>query len=493
VDNEAVGQVKQNPIARKKTEIVVLTRERMSGIGEYRFSFYGIAVGPPFPPTAKMIWHPPERATNFKFVDPEPEPGGPPFVWNLPVDPVSGSTPFCTVFYNDGSSPLDEVHTFTMQSGGQETTKSITYSLPDLSASPVQSTQRLAASAPHPALQDDYYLWMNILWIRPEGSALTTSLCQGYADLLQSESTFFALRFPVQPPTLAYTEPYTLPVVFRGSYSPTLSLVQLGPYSEIFAASLEYRPQYHTFAENELPATPGERWLALGVASTPTITCPQGLDVASGDWLFEPRFYLDFGGVQDTCADCVLPLYYCYKGQELPVSLAQLRGDVTSYQGWGITCLGPHPLRLETPSPTTPPFVLGGRHAAYITATQTISFSHHVMNRGSVPVTVTLDYTSELGLNWGIYEDAAGQVPLVGPVALATGGPERIRYFWMIADVPEGTPSGAESLIITAADTSSPALSTWTSDVLWVGDWVEPPPPPMPYKLYLPLVLRESP
>ncbi len=42
--------------------------------------------------------------------------------------------------------------------------------------------------------------------------------------------------------------------------------------------------------------------------------------------------------------------YYCYVGQEPPAPLAALGAGAgaTSYQGWGITCLGPDALHLES-------------------------------------------------------------------------------------------------------------------------------------------------
>jgi hypothetical protein len=253
---------------------------------------------------------------------------------------------------------------------------------------------------------------------------------------------------------------------------------------------LEYRPQYHTFLENELPSAPGEHWLALGAATTPTFTCPDGLPAKWDyrDW-FVADLYLDLGGEQDTCAGCNLPLYYCYRGQDPPFFLAAmsqaLGGDVTSYQGWGITCLGPHPVTLDGGGQS---FTLHGQHTGYVSPTQTIAFSHYVEKNSSSPMTITLDHASSLGLPWGIYSDSLGTEPLPDPIVL--GQWYDSRRFYLIATVPADAPDGAETLTITATDVASPSLSAWTSDLLWVGDWVEPPGPPLWHKLYLPLVLR---
>jgi hypothetical protein len=143
------------------------------------------------------------------------------------------------------------------------------------------------------------------------------------------------------------------------------------------------------------------------------------------------------------------------------------------------------------------PLDLAGMHTAWVTATQTISLHHGVWNESLVPVTVTLAYSSVLDLPWGIYSGTASApdvplVPITGPIQLGAYYPEQKRDLWLIATVPAGTRSGAETLVITATDVTSPALTASTTDLVWVGDWVAPSPPPPWYRLYLPLVVRGS-
>ena len=343
------------------------------------------------------------------------------------------------------------------------------------------------------APQQDYHLWEIHQWFDPGDVTMTATLCQDWVDFLQEGTTFVALRFPDLSATPPYTGSYALPVVFRGEYSPTLHLLDDrggGPGTAILTAPLEYKPERFTFLENELPSAEEEHWLALGIPSSPPITCPEGLEIGGEDWNAEFEAWLDFGGEEGACKDCVLPLYYCYEGDEASFSsalVARAHGaglGATSYQGWGITCMGPHPLRLRGGDAPDPAFVLYGMHTANISPPQTISFSHAIKNLGSDPVAVTLDYTSSLGVPWGIYsgtEDGPDLplVPITGSFTLSPEleWPANTRHFWMIAEVPTGA-QGAETLLITATDVTSPALSTWTSDLLWVGDWVAPPPPP---------------
>lgn len=357
------------------------------------------------------------------------------------------------------------------------------------------------------APQQNYHLWEIHQWFDPGDVTMTATLCQDWVDFLQEGTAFVALRFPDLSATPPYTGSYALPVVFRGEYTPALHLLgdrEAGPGTVILTAPLEYKPERFTFLENELPSAEGEHWLALGAPPSPPITCPDGLEIGGEDWDAEFEAWLDFGGEEGACKDCVLPLYYCYEGDEASFSsalAARAQGaglGATSYQGWGITCMGPHPLRLRGGGTPDPAFVLYGMHTADISPTQTISFSHVIRNLGSDPVAVTLDYTSSLGVPWGIYsgtEDGPDLplVPITGSFTLSPEleWPANTRHFWMIAEVPTGT-QGAETLLITATDVTSPALSTWTSDLLWVGDWVAPPPP-WGYRIYLPVVLRSYP
>ncbi len=343
--------------------------------------------------------------------------------------------------------------------------------------------------------QQDYYLWKVRMQLGSGDMTLTTTLCQDLVDSLQEDTTFVAVRFPDLSAASPYTSSYTLPVVFSPGYFPAMSLMQYDdqgdPLTEVFTASMEYKLAHLSFLVNELPSVEGEYWLALGVPPSPPITCPEGLDIAGGDWGIEAEFWLDFGGEEGACTECVLSRYYCYEGEEAPFLFAlmgQMLGrhtSASSYQGWGITCMGPHPLRLRGGGTPDPPFVLDGMHSAVISPTQTISFLHTIRNLGDDPVTVTLDHTSTLGIPWGIYAGTEDEpdlplVPITDPVDLTPQWDlmgRNTRHFWMIAEVPAGT-QGAETLRITATDVTSPALSTWTSDLLWVGEWMTPPPPP---------------
>lgn len=417
----------------------------------------------------------------------------------VPVDPNTGKAETITINYDSCSEGKYQVDSFVVDSDMYPENVNQTFTRPvstgqrqtQIQAAPQQQFSR-APQAP----SDDYKVWMVEIHSEPKGVlTMTTSLCQDWVTLAQSERTFLALRFPVEPQTMSYTEPYTLPVIFSPAYSPTLKLVESsGPNSSYLTIPLEYKSKYLSFLESEMPVASGEHWLALGAVETPAASC-ENVPTTTG-WRFDTTLFMDFGGQTDTTQGKVLPFYYCYEGLEAPGTLlrAVAGENAVSYQGWGITCQGPHYLSL---SQYVSPLEIYGMYTEWITPTHTISFSHSLVNWTGSTMTVTVDFSSTMNLPWGVYYGSEDEpddplAPITGPFQVKPFGPNPFRTIWLIADVPAGTPSGMETLIITATDVISPAHKSWTSNLLWVGDWVAPPSetPTMKYWVYLPLVLR---
>jgi hypothetical protein len=501
--------VKKTVPLRPKWKIIVkpVTVKRHGDLVHVKMTVTCKSPGPPYPDEAVLMWETPRQGRPGELDWPGE------FVRYLKVNQDTGVSESLTVEYWERIPPdwTTIGDTFTAISpwdvdGPDESSTSVTHQIGGTGGAaawvppaPPELDLR-TPSGNTDAPQADYYLWQTRLWFFQPETTMTTELCQDWVDFLQADTTFAALRFPVQPPTLTYTEPYTLPVSFAREHSPTLALKdsRIFPFTDLFTVSLEYKPRHFTFLENELPAAPGEHWLALGVVPSPTLTCPAGLNLGPDDWLSIAEIWLDLGGGKDAYADSLLPLYYCYEGEESPfaTTLASwlLDGDlsVTSYQGWGITCLGPHPFRLldwALPDPS-PPFELHGSNFARIQPSQAVSLSHRLRNLGVDPVTVNLEYASEAGLTWEIYSgtEDGPDMPLTGPLML----PDPERYIWLVTTVPGGAASGPETVVVTATDTTAPAQSSWTSNLLWIGDWVAPPPQPWTprYEIYLPVIIR---
>jgi hypothetical protein len=435
-------------------------------------------------------WTPPSGATSFSF-NPPPEPGGPPYIWldRAPTDEIYIS--YDQPSLPPGESTMLATDTALAEWEGQSSATSytvlITNEPPGLTNSPPQ------AATGHNSPAATVELWEIEQWADPRGITLTTELCQDWFDLFQSDEAFLALRAPVSA-TTTVTEGYQLPIVFGGPYSNTFQLFSYDAFAPVITVPVELRPARHTFLENELPSAPGEHWLALGLGDE-TVTCPAS-DLAADRWGFLTQGYLDLTHQANNCERCVLPFYYCYDGQDAPLlaaayAFSALDGrEATSYQGWGLTCVGPYAATLVHDSAWS----LGGASSVSITPTQSISLGHYIhLNLFSEPMTFTLDYTSDLGIAWQAYGgDWTGpdlDDPITGPVPVAPGLYQR---FWLISDpTPAGTAAGPYTLLVTATSVLSPTDSFWASDAIWVGGWVAPPPPVgQSYWTYLPVVLR---
>jgi len=438
---------------------------------------------PPYPPTVKLSWTPPKGVTDI-YTYPTPDPGGPPFVWSqLAVDPATGRAEEVIVHCTAPPDlPTGGVHTFTVEAGGQRESRSA-YGLGAETAALAQG-----AGPPVAALNSTSYLWEITEWYGWKGMAMTSSLCQSLIETVQDDRSFIAVRFPVFPPTTTASAPYALPIVYRGSYSPTLSLVRYSPNETLLSLPLDYRPERFTFLEEELPSAPGEHWLALGVPADITDACPPALDIPAGDWEFEVDGALDFGGELDTCAGCELQMYYCYEGQQssfLPAASGAALATGLAHSAYqGITCLGPHYLRLGASR-----WDLAEASAAVVTPTMPISLHHYIFNSGSGTVTAALECTSTLGIGWSLYsgdQDSPNlSTPISGPIEIGHAG----LHFWLIsAPVPEIGLAGPHTVYVTATDVNAPQETRHTTDLLWIGEWGAPPT--VDFRVYLPRVLR---
>jgi hypothetical protein len=348
-----------------------------------------------------------------------------------------------------------------------------------------------------PAQDSD--VWDVGRWVDVYGIELTTSLCDDWLGLLQSDAAFLAARLPIVPP-LSPTQSYTLPLALRSANSATLSLIDYTwPQTTIISAPLELRPERIAFANAELPAAPDEAYVALGLTQAP-LSCPAGLAVAADNWGLLGSVWLDLRAQPDNCEGCTLPLYYCYEGQELPnldplpaaltLPLARAAG-LETYQGQGITCLGPHDLYLSDQVE----WELGGGGGAWFSPTVPISFSHYIVRiAGSGAMTCTLDISSTLDAGWALYEgDGAG--PAEPPVEI----PQPLRVengwleFWVIGQPASPPEPGPYSLTLSGTCQGVAGAAT-TSDLFWIGGWIAPPPPDGgKFALYLPLLLRGAP
>lgn len=450
-----------------------------------------------------VIYTPPPGVTGLKFGDPQPIrrlPDGS-YVWeNVPVEPMTEPGSWRVQLSSSHIAPpvpptegsyMSLVSTLTVRAGDYQDTGSLHYN--------VWKGHRLAAELPAalPPADDpvhvqpqsaDYYLWQAQTWAFTDDVNLTTNVCQQWVDLLESEDVFLAMRFPLLDATPPYTESYRLPVVFSGQYRPTVRLLDEShyPFTTPLMTTLEYKPKHHTFLNNELPRADNERWFAMGLPTNSAMTCPAGLNIPAGDWEVLTDAYLDFGGEKADCENCILPIYYCYEGQEPPtipgVALDSFGMTATAYQDWGITCIGPHLLWLTDPDDPNPAFHIHLAGTATVLPSARVTFTHLVVNLGTSPVSVTLSVTSTLGGSWQLVGKNDPPTAISQPISLPTMGSQ--LEFRVVGTVPADA-QGEHVIYVTATNASNASQQTQTTDLLWVGEW-EPPPP---HRVYLPVVM----
>ncbi len=473
--------------------------------GQAKRRLGGLVIGSPAPDSVDLHWSPPPGSTNFDWDFPPDNPGGPPpYVWsglgpyvavdvtfNMPEMPDLETGESVDVVEN-----LVSTHSDGSASAAQMSTSVIKFNRADALPGQTKPLPQGQAPAKQPAAPDaDVDVWQTKLWLDVKGITLTTTFCQDWLDFLQGDEAFLAARMPMPIP-LVPTHSYTIPIAYRGDTTPVLELINYDSFGVVITLPLELRPERATFLANELPSAPGERWVALGLDPAPA-SCPSGLELGSGNWGLRGTAWLDMNDLPNNCEGCTVQVYYCYEGQEQPMMPAALQriaagaasralgsgAGLQTYQGEGITCIGPQPLPLK------PGLELTTVGTAHITPTRPISFHHLLITQGTAEIDLTMG--SNLAADWGLYEgDVQGPyVPLqpITPPLTVYGFAE----FWAVGEVPSDTQDGPYSLFITATLVSSPSVSAWTSDFMWSGGWVAPPvAPDAAYHVYLPLVTK---
>jgi hypothetical protein len=445
-----------------------------------------------------MVWTPPPGATNFSFSQP-PEPGGPPFQWKN-VDPLGGFTQVSVDFdlpplppsrtnmmVGDTlqASPVDHPEVVSAATAytlidknlaAADTSLSLGY-LPSDTAAPPPATAPVTGTIP---------VWHALLYYTPGGPTLTTAVCQDAIDLLRAGDAFFALRVP--KPTAPVTASVPLPFVYDPPLFPSLNLRDFTASQVIFTGTLAYRPERQTFANNSLPSAPNEHWVTMALAAD-AMACPAGLNIPAPRWGIALSLALDLSGQPGQCAGCVLPYYLCYAGQDDPLANPALTlvgnlpqgSAVTSYQGEGITCVGPNLLQM---SDWDSAWEVNGPPAIYIspTVTTTITLPYQISNLLSdSPLQVaSLAVTATVDADWQWYAGSwigpNPNEPLTFPLTVPEGD---TAYVWLVGSLPSGTADGPYTVKVTA--TAAAAPPTWAvASQIWVGDWVAPPPQPPP-------------
>jgi hypothetical protein len=340
---------------------------------------------------------------------------------------------------------------------------------------------RAPRSAP---ITEDYAAWNSELWFFPRQDLdMTTGLCEDLLDLAIDPNAFVAIRYP-RLPALGGPGGYQVPFAHSPEVWPRVSLVRYTqPAGELVTVPYQVKPEYIDFAANLLPGDESHGWITVGAEEGLQVSCPQGLNIPSGEWEVYSNALFDFGGDPAVCSGCALEAWACYDGDlQIPQAktVAQLVAQGVGkrmIEAAGIRCAGPFVNRMaDFSSPPEPPITLGGPgFGRFDTAPDDIWFHHEVSNLGSSTATVSLQATSSNGWEWvfyrGSFNDPNPGSPIHGTISVA--GNWGTEHVWVRATPPTGW-EGQESVTVTATASGFPDDPVVNHDVVLIGE-VEAP------------------
>jgi len=441
------------------------------------------------PAGGRLEWQPPLGAGNFQFPPgEEPLPGGPPFVWD-DIPAGEGRTVYFRYSSGGDWGAVDTFSAFDASGHMVDRVMNVTQGLnPNPGATStagwIESSEDTLAGGEAPASAGELVdAWRVHRTFLPQNTGMTTARCQELVDWVQGDDVFFAMRLPISATTYL-TEAHPVSIYLGDPLSNTLQLVRTvpSPLTPVITLPLTLQDKHLNFATLNLPAAPGEVWVTLGASGAP-VDCPPGLDLATDTWAILSSLVLDLSHQPDKCANCVLPGYFCYAGQNPPLATSR----AAFYQAEGITCLGPEIADLDD----TSSWVMSGASTQIVTPTQVISLPHYFYVPSSLgTMAFSLSVTSTLDTGWGYYHGDWNGPDLESPLTqpfLASN----LTYFWLVsAPIPTTTTPGPYSVVLSATAAMAPSDVRWASDLLWVGNWVAPPLPETWYRVYVPLVTK---
>jgi hypothetical protein len=442
----------------------------------------------------RLIYYPPPGAAGVAFPDmtKQPQPGGPPYIFLNPPQDIP-------VQFNFPAAPPG-VTTWTVSETLQSTngtgTSSVTLDTTLVSAlasakmppagQVVESLKKAPAlGAPFNALALQRWYWV-------DNVIMNASLCQQIVDWLQSKSTFVALRTPVIFPT-GDTSYYRSPALLVTDLTKQARIQLTDKVNSVMnAIPLEMRPERMTFAGNRLPAADGERWLTMGVTSTPKAVCPADLSLSAWEFFLMVPFDL-YGRTGETA------LYFCQEGQNPPPigltaqatlprkNLKASTGDAV--QADGITCIGPQPQSLAT----TFTLKFGNPAIAWgIKPPKEVKIFHELYVNG-VPLSLNFFVDSPInGAVWKLYKGTETEPDFNQQILSPTTIPGGVNFLWLVGTIPDGTSAGSYNIVISAEKAGDPNVKTSVTDLLWVDVWVPPPLPGGLQYLHLPVILQRQ-
>jgi len=324
------------------------------------------------------------------------------------------------------------------------------------------------------AKDETYMVWQWEHWFPVAGAEMTTERCRQWLEIMQNPDLYIAVRFPLIDTIQGVGPTWQVPIAYRDGLDPVISLIRYPyPPETVVSLPVELRRDRLDLVSSFLPQVEGEQYMVFSASPNAAAFCPDDLQIDVGAWEIYSNMHLDLGGDESTCEGCNLQVFLCWAGSESPLSnpvKAGLEMAFTSIRNEWLTAIGPFPLRLAPfNDPPNPPLNVSGPGMQRIDAPAEVWFHHWVANMGDDPIEASFSVTSELGLDWRLYEGTPSGPDLDSPVV----GPVNIDSWinlWLWADIQAGI-GGPETVVLEATATVFPDTPVSNTDVLWIGDW----------------------
>lgn len=430
---------------------------------------------------SSVIWHPAEGASGFSFNPPPDNPAGPPpFTWRN----ISASAASTISVGYDAPPQVGErkavVDSFSVQTGTAYTSR-MAMNFYASAGTPTESgSASLAGSGGrvNPQVEKSpervsagYPLWNLQGWFVDSKRPYDSAACQSDIGLMQSASSFLAVRFPVLAPDTALN--YGSPVRVRTGATPILSVLDYRKAGGKAAYTLPVvpAPQWVSTVVNAWPTKAGTAWMTFQGQSSPSVPCPADLPIPEGQWEYSFKAELDYGPTAKACADCVLESFVCQSGAAstpVPPSAQSLVAHLMrTHLAPGITCYGPFPFRLTPKTGASPGFSFVGGGMTRVQPPVQVAFQHELQSLTGATESVALSFSSKRGLGWRLYRGDSQKPNLTMPIA-APISVRSLSFVWLVLDVPASF-TGDDTATVTATSAGDSTKSSYATSVITTG------------------------
>ncbi len=448
------------PVVNDGDRVVQILKAEVSGSGTVDFYW------DPFPGFEGNL-----NAEDISASHP-PEPGGPPFIFrNLTPDEAHNG--IIVAFRVKRRFPLDfpeRGYTDFWVSDDKQMLKAaqtkFTVNPPKPSAS-AAATQR--ADGDTRAADTAETVWWRVQSGIGRTGTLSLDVCRELVAQGQSANRFMVWRLPAAG-LLTATQSYTLPVVYQEPLSPKLILVSNGPPSFVYLEMpLEVRTNAMAWANANLPHADDEIWVALGLRSDVSISCPDFGPRAGYTLATDVTF--DLSTEPQAGEHAVLQSFQC---------------DRTALTPPAFTCVGEGATQLVDMTAGNW-FFEPNTVALTLKPGDPLALHYWLENGADAAQTFTLSPTSSMsGAVWTIYPGLASdplQPDLDHPLgAQVTVPAHSVSHLHIRATAPTTIPVGAYVYTLTVSSaTAAPPAWVGSTDLLVTADGALPAPlPPAP-------------